>query len=81
MGPQTTGAESQSLLGGIKEAAQGLPAAAGTSWLDYGPGHSDPCGPRAAHPCGVCAGHRDSAGCLRVSGDTLGAGGRSGEAG
>lgn len=69
------------LLGPIKEPAKGLPAAGGTGWRDYGPGCGDPRDPGAAHPCRVCAGHRDSAGCLRVSRDILGAGDRPTDAG
>lgn len=72
--PLTTGADSWPPLGDIKEPARGLPAAAGTSWPRYGTGDSDPCGPRAAHPCCVCTGHGDSARCLRVSRGRAGAG-------
>ena len=43
-----------------------------------GLGHGGARGPRAAHPGRVCAGHRDAAGCLQVSGGRSGAAGSPG---
>ncbi|VTJ50689.1 Hypothetical predicted protein [Marmota monax] len=59
-GPQTAGADSQPPLDGIRQPAQGIPQLA-----EDGAGDSDPCGPRAAHPRGVRAGHRHPAGRLQ----------------